>query len=69
MLIIDNATVSDLLGMAEWIDVQEDAFRQIPGGGAIHWPRLDMYVPCERDDGYYRWARWRVRTTASWRSG
>lgn len=55
MLIIDNATVSDLLSMAECIDAQEEAFRQIPSGGAVHRPRLDMYVPCERDDGYYRW--------------
>ena len=55
MLVIDNGTVSDLLSMAECIDVQEDAFRQIPDGGAIHRPRLDVYVPCEREDGYYRW--------------
>jgi alanine dehydrogenase len=55
MLIIDNPTVHELLSMAECIDAQEDAFRQIPDGGAIHRPRLDMYAPCERDDGYYRW--------------
>jgi alanine dehydrogenase len=55
MLIIGNETVHELLGMAECIDAQEEAFRQIPEGGAVHRPRLDMYVPCERDDGYYRW--------------
>ncbi len=55
MLIIDNATVGELLSMVECIDVQEHAFRQMPGGGAVHRPRLDMYVPCEREDGYYRW--------------
>jgi hypothetical protein len=43
-----------MLSMAQCIDVQEQAFRRIPDGGAIHRPRLDVYVPCERDDGYYR---------------
>jgi alanine dehydrogenase len=55
LLVIDNDTVSDLLGMAECIDVQEAAFRQVPTGGAVHRPRLDVDVPSEREDGYYRW--------------
>jgi alanine dehydrogenase len=41
--------------MRECIDAQEHAFRQIPTGGAVNRPRIDMYVPCEREDGYYRW--------------
>jgi alanine dehydrogenase len=55
LLIIHNGIVEQLLTMRECIDVQEQAFRQIPSGRAIHRPRLDMYVPCEREDGYYRW--------------
>jgi alanine dehydrogenase len=55
MLIIDNATVSDLLKMEDCIRVQEDAFKKLPTGGAIHRPRIDMYFPCEREDGYFRW--------------
>src|SRR3970282_1996936 len=55
MLFIHNDVVAKLLTMRECIDVQEHAFRQIPSGGAIHRPRIDMYVPCEREDGYYRW--------------
>jgi alanine dehydrogenase len=55
MLFIHNDVVARLLSMRECIDAQEHAFRQIPAGGAIHRPRLDMYVPCEREDGYYRW--------------
>ena len=55
MLFIHNDMVEKLLSMGESIDALEHAFRQIPSGGAIHRPRLDMYVPCERDDGYYRW--------------
>ena len=55
MLIIDNATVTELLTMPDCIRVQEDAFRKLPSGGAIHRPRIDMYFPCEREDGYFRW--------------
>ena len=56
MLIIDNHEVSQLLTMADCIRVQEEAFSKIPTGGAIHRPRIDMYMPCEREDGYYRWS-------------
>ncbi len=55
MLFIHNDVVAKLLTMRECIDVQEHAFRQIPSGGAVNRPRIDMYVPCEREDGYYRW--------------
>jgi len=55
VLIINNELVQQLLSMQECIEAQEHAFRQIPAGGAIHRPRIDMYVPCERPDGYYRW--------------
>lgn len=55
MLIIDNETVSQLLTMQDCIRVQEAAFRKLPSGGAIHRPRIDMYFPCEREDGYFRW--------------
>ncbi len=55
MLIINNDDVSALLTMEDCIRVQEAAFRQIPDGGAIHRPRIDMYMPCGRPDGYYRW--------------
>ncbi len=55
MLIIDNDDVAQLLTMRDCIRVQEEAFRKLPSGGAIHRPRIDMYFPCEREDGYYRW--------------
>jgi alanine dehydrogenase len=55
MLFINNEDVKQLLSMSECIDAQEKAFRQIPDGGAIHRPRLDMYVPCQLENGYYRW--------------
>lgn len=55
MIIIDNALVADLLTMKDCIDVQDEAFRGLASGRSIHRPRIDMYYPCERDDGYFRW--------------
>jgi alanine dehydrogenase len=55
MLLINNELVSQLLTMDDCIRVQEQAFRQLATGGAIHRPRIDMYFPCEREDGYFRW--------------
>ena len=55
MLIINNELVSQLLTMQDCIRVQEEAFKRLPTGGAIHRPRIDMYFPCEREDGYFRW--------------
>ena len=55
MLIIGNDAVADILTMADCIRVQEEAFKKLPAGGAIHRPRIDMYFPCEREDGYFRW--------------
>ncbi len=55
MLIINNDIVHDVLTMEDCIRVQEAAFRKLATGEAMHRPRIDMYMPCERDDGYYRW--------------
>jgi alanine dehydrogenase len=55
MLIINNQDVAELLTMGDCIRVQEEAFKKLPFGGAIHRPRIDMYMPCDSPDGYYRW--------------
>jgi alanine dehydrogenase len=55
MLLINNEIVSQLLTMSDCIRVQEEAFSKLPTGGSIHRPRIDMYFPCARDDGYFRW--------------
>jgi len=55
MLFINNDQVAELLTMKDCIRVQEEAFKAQENGGAIHRPRIDMYTPCEREDGYYRW--------------
>lgn len=55
MLIINNDLVHEILTMKDCIRVQEEAFSQLPSGRAMHRPRIDMYYPCEREDGYFRW--------------
>ena len=55
MLLIDNLTVEQGLSMDECIEVQEQAFLGLPTGASVHRPRIDMYVPCDREDGYWRW--------------
>jgi alanine dehydrogenase len=55
MLIIGNDVVSEILAMPDVLRVQEEAFRKLPTGGAMHRPRIDMYFPCDRPDGYFRW--------------
>ena len=55
MLLIDNKVVEQVLTMQDCIAAQEKAFAELLTGEAIGRPRLDMYVPCEREDGYYRW--------------
>jgi alanine dehydrogenase len=55
MLLVDNETVQQVLTMNDCINVQEQAFLGLSTGASIHRPRIDMYVPCDRDDGYWRW--------------
>jgi ornithine cyclodeaminase/alanine dehydrogenase-like protein (mu-crystallin family) len=51
---INNEVVAQTLTMRECIAVQETAFAGLLKGEAIFRPRIDTYVPCEREDGYYR---------------
>ncbi|MDA1036150.1 MAG: ornithine cyclodeaminase family protein [Chloroflexi bacterium] len=55
MLFIDNPTVDRVLSMDECIEAQDIAFRGLPSGASVHRPRIDVYVPTDRTDGYYRW--------------
>lgn len=55
MLFIDNQTVERVLSMDECIQAQDVAFRGLPSGASVHRPRIDVYVPTDRTDGYYRW--------------
>jgi ornithine cyclodeaminase/alanine dehydrogenase-like protein (mu-crystallin family) len=55
MLMIDNEVVKRVLTMRECIEAQEHAFAGTLTGASVSRPRIDMFVPCNREDGYYRW--------------
>src|SRR4051812_32465892 len=55
MLMIDNDVVKRVLTMRECIEAQERAFAGTLTGASVSRPRTDMFVPCNREDGYYRW--------------
>ncbi len=55
MLIIDNELQKTLITMQECIAVQEDAFKKLAGGLVAHRPRIDVYVPTDAADSYFRW--------------
>jgi alanine dehydrogenase len=55
MLVINNDIVAEVLTMADCVRAQEAAFSKLPTGGAMHRPRIDMYMPTDREDGYFRW--------------
>jgi alanine dehydrogenase len=54
MLFIDNDVVAAVLTTKDCIAVQERAFAGVLTGASVSRPRLDTFVPCDREDGYYR---------------
>jgi alanine dehydrogenase len=56
MLLINNSDISKLLRASDCIEVQEKAFAQLASGRATHRPRVDVYAPAQRPDGYFRWS-------------
>ena len=55
MLLINNDVVREVLTMSDCIRSQEEAFAKQFEGSAIHRGRVDMYFPCDREVGYFRW--------------
>lgn len=55
MLFIHNDVVEQVLTMEDTIAAQEEALRQVAQGVAVARPRIDVYVPCDREDAYWRW--------------
>ena len=54
MLMIDNAVMAQVLSTRDCIEVQERAFAGVNTGASVSRPRLDTFMPCDREDGYYR---------------
>jgi ornithine cyclodeaminase/alanine dehydrogenase-like protein (mu-crystallin family) len=55
MLLINNQEVEKLLDMKACLEALEVAYDDLLKGDAVYRPRLDLWMPCARPDGYYRW--------------
>ena len=55
MLLINNQEVEKLFTMKDCLDALEDGYDDLLKGDAVFRPRLDLWMPCDRPDGYYRW--------------
>jgi ornithine cyclodeaminase/alanine dehydrogenase-like protein (mu-crystallin family) len=55
MLLINNKEVEELFDMKSCIEALEAGYDDLAKGDAVYRPRLDVWMPCERPDGYYRW--------------
>jgi ornithine cyclodeaminase/alanine dehydrogenase-like protein (mu-crystallin family) len=55
MLLINNDDVQKLLDMKTCLEALEQGYQDLAVGNAVHRPRIDVWAPCERSDGYFRW--------------
>jgi alanine dehydrogenase len=55
MIYLNNEDIAQLLTPKFCIEALEDAFHLLAQGRALSRPRTDVWVPCGRPDGYYRW--------------
>ncbi|MBI2919248.1 MAG: ornithine cyclodeaminase family protein [Chloroflexi bacterium] len=55
MLFLNNQDVESLLDMPACLDALETGYRDLIKGDAGYRGRIDTFVPCERQDAYYRW--------------
>ena len=55
MIYLNNRDIAQLLTPKHCIEALEEAFRVLAQGRALSRPRTDVWVPCGRADGYYRW--------------
>ena len=55
MLLINNQEVAQLFDMKRCLEALEIGYDDLLKGDAVYRPRLDVWVPAERTDGYFRW--------------
>jgi alanine dehydrogenase len=55
MIYLNNRDIAELLTPKYSLEALEDAFHLLAQGRALSRPRTDVWVPCGRTDGYYRW--------------
>ncbi|MFC1930311.1 ornithine cyclodeaminase family protein [Chloroflexota bacterium] len=56
MLILSNEDIEQVVSMKDCIEALESVHLDLAKGDADHIRRMDIYAPCERDDGYLRWS-------------
>ena len=56
MLLLRDDDVQKILTMPMTLEVLEETQREIGAGNAATMGRIDVYLPCERPESYYRWA-------------
>ena len=55
MIYLNNRDISQLLTPQNCVEALSEAFDALAQGRAISRPRTDVWAPCARPDGYYRW--------------
>lgn len=55
MLFLNNGDVEKLLDMKSCLEALEVGYQDLVEGNAVHRPRIDVWAPCDRPDGYFRW--------------
>jgi len=56
MLLLKDEDVQRILTMPMTLEALEETQKEIIKGDAATMGRIDLYLPCERPESYYRWA-------------
>jgi alanine dehydrogenase len=56
MLLLKDDDVQKVLTMPMTLEALEETQKEISRGNAATMGRIDVYLPCERPESYYRWA-------------
>ena len=56
MLLLKDDDVKKVLTMSMTLEVLEETQKEIVKGDAATMGRIDVYLPCDRPESYYRWA-------------
>ncbi|HEV8343765.1 MAG TPA: ornithine cyclodeaminase family protein [Candidatus Binatia bacterium] len=56
MLLLKDDDVQKILTMPMTLEALEETQNEIVRGNAATMGRIDLYLPCERPESYYRWA-------------
>ena len=55
MIYLSNEDNARILNIDNCVAALSEAFEMLAAGRAVSRPRTDIWVPCDRPDGYYRW--------------